>query len=137
MVPHGLEVRLHDLHLLVGLIVANIYWFSGTPLYPGHAALDATWGIAPLRDQANAGTVMMATHCLLSFVTIAVLFFAGARQEGLEQRLVEAGVPRDEIREATRSGQLEARSPPGLVSRSRPARGSIRHEVPRQAEIAE
>ena len=92
----------------VGLIVANIYWFSGTPLYPGHAALDATWGIAPLRDQANAGTVMMATHCLLSFVTIAVLFFAGARQEGLEQRLVEAGVPRDEIREATRSGQLEA-----------------------------
>jgi cytochrome c oxidase assembly factor CtaG len=91
-----------------GLMIANIYWFAGSALYPGHAALDAAWGISPLQDQVNAGTVMMGTHCILSFGTIGVLFFASARQQGLEQRLIEAGVDPDEVRDAVRSGQVNA-----------------------------
>ena len=74
--------------------IANLFWFAGTPLYPGHAALDAAWGTAPLQDQANAGTVMMVTHCILAFGTIMVLFFADAREQGLQQRLIEAGLDR-------------------------------------------
>ena len=105
----------------VGLGIANIFWFSGTPLYPGHAALDNAWGFGPLRDQANAGTVMMVTHCILSFSMIAVLFFANAREQGLQQRLIEAGLDPDEVRHAVRSGEggaLAARA--GISVATRP-----------------
>lgn len=91
-----------------GLGIANVYWFSGTPLYPAHAALDASWGIGAMQDQANAGTVMMLSHCVVSFGMIAVLFWAWAREKGLEQRLFEAGVDPEEIRVAIRSGRMEA-----------------------------
>ena len=92
----------------VGLGIANIFWFSGTALYPGHASLDAAWGIGAVQDQANAGTVMMVTHCILAFGTIGILFFASAREQGLEQRLIEAGVDPEEVRDAVRSGQVNA-----------------------------
>jgi putative membrane protein len=62
----------------VGLLLANIMWFSGTPFYDSHAAGAEAWGISPLQDQANAGTVMMVMHCLLAFGAIAVLFFRRA-----------------------------------------------------------
>jgi len=91
-----------------GLFIANIFWFSGTPLYPGHAALDRAWGFGALQDQANAGTVMMVTHCILSFGMIAILFFANAREQGLEQRLIEAGLDPDEVRHAVRAGDAGA-----------------------------
>ena len=80
----------------VGLTLANVYWFSGSPFYPSHTAAAAAWGISPLQDQANAATVMMATHCLLAFGAITLLFFRQAREDGLEQRLIEAGLdPQD------------------------------------------
>lgn len=91
----------------VGLIIANIYWFSGTPLYSGHSALVASWGIGAMQDQANAGTVMMFTHCVISFTMIAILFWAWAREKGLEQRLFEAGVDPDEVRAAVRAGHMD------------------------------
>jgi putative membrane protein len=62
----------------VGLLLANIMWFSGTAFYDSHAAGAEAWGISPLNDQANAGTVMMVMHCLLAFGAIAVLFFRRA-----------------------------------------------------------
>ena len=65
---------------VVGLTIANIYWFSGTAFYDGHAAAAAAWGFDPLEDQANAGTVMMVLHCLLAFGAIMVLFFRQARE---------------------------------------------------------
>lgn len=76
----------------VGLTLANVYWFSGAPFYPSHTAAADAWGISALQDQANAATVMMATHCLLAFGAIVLLFFRQAREDGLEQRLVEAGL---------------------------------------------
>lgn len=62
----------------VGLLFANIMWFSGTAFYDSHAAGAEAWGVSPLQDQANAGTVMMVMHCLLAFGAIAVLFFRRA-----------------------------------------------------------
>jgi cytochrome c oxidase assembly factor CtaG len=62
----------------VGLLFANIMWFSGTAFYDAHAAGAEAFGISPLQDQANAGTVMMVMHCLLAFGCIAVLFFRRA-----------------------------------------------------------
>lgn len=88
----------------VGLAIANVYWFSGTPFYPSHAAAAEAWGLEPLEDQADAGTVMMVLHCMLAFGAIAILFFRQAREGELRQRLLEAGVDPARVAEATRAG---------------------------------
>jgi cytochrome c oxidase assembly factor CtaG len=92
----------------VGLGIANVYWFSGTAFYDSHAAAAAAWGVEPLEDQANAGTVMMVLHCLLAFGAIAVLFFRQAREGELSQRLIEAGIEPERVAEAIRGGTGEA-----------------------------
>ena len=91
-----------------GIALANLFWFSGSPLYGSHAAGAAAWGIGPMQDQANAGTVMALAHCAVTFVAIGILFFRHAAERGLEQRLVEAGVPEAEVHEATYEGTLHA-----------------------------
>jgi putative copper resistance protein D len=92
----------------VGLLVANLYWFSGTVFYSSHADAARTLGFDPLQDQANAGTVMMLSHCLLAFGAVGVLFFRQAREGELRQRLLEAGVDADRIERATREGTAAA-----------------------------
>lgn len=91
-----------------GLSIANVYWFSGTAFYPSHASAAGAWGVAPLEDQANAGTVMMLMHCLLAFGAIAVLFFRQAREGDLRQRLLEAGIDPERVAEAVRAGDGNA-----------------------------
>ncbi|MGD9570972.1 MAG: cytochrome c oxidase assembly protein [Thermoleophilia bacterium] len=91
----------------LGLIIANIYWFSGTAFYDSHAAAAAAWGVEPLEDQANAGTVMMVLHCLLAFGAITILFFRQAREGELSQRLIEAGIEPDRVAEEVRRGRGE------------------------------
>ncbi len=90
----------------VGIALANFLWFSGTPLYGSHAAGAAALGISPLQDQANAGTVMVLAHCAITFVAIGILFFRHAAERGLEQRLIEAGIPAVEVHEASLHGSL-------------------------------
>jgi putative membrane protein len=88
----------------VGLIIANVYWFSGTAFYETHAAAASAWGISALQDQANAGTVMMLSHCMLAFGAITLLFFRQAQEGELRQKMVEAGIDRDRVNEAIRRG---------------------------------
>lgn len=106
---------------LVGLVLANVYWFSGTAFYGAHSQIAATWGVSPLEDQANGGTVMLVLHCLLAFGAITILFFRQAREGELAQRLVEAGIDPGRVAEATRAGRgaALARSH-GLSPRTRP-----------------
>lgn len=89
-----------------GVGIANVYWFSATPFYESHQAGAAAFGLSALQDQANAGTVMILAHCFISFGAIAVLFFRHAAERGLEQRLIEAGVPEAEVHRATFDGHL-------------------------------
>lgn len=89
-----------------GVAIANVFWFSGTPFYESHRAGAAAFGLSPLQDQANAGTVMILAHCAITFGAIGVLFFRHAAERGLEQRLIEAGVPADEVHRATFDGVL-------------------------------
>lgn len=91
-----------------GIAIANLFWFSGSAMYEGHAAGAAAWGISPIQDQANAGTVMALAHCAITFVAIGILFFRHASERGLEQRLIEAGIPEDEVHAATFDGRLHA-----------------------------
>jgi cytochrome c oxidase assembly factor CtaG len=97
----------------VGLILANTLWFSGTAFYASHAAVARAWGLDPLQDQANAGTVMMATHCLLAFGAIAVLFFRRAAADDREQGLREAGGTAAAASGALHQGGLGTGAPPG------------------------
>ena len=92
----------------VGLMTANVYWFSGTAFYSSHAAAAEAWGVEPLEDQANAGTVMMVIHCLLALGATTYLFFRQAREGELSQRMIEAGIDPDRVAEATRAGTGEA-----------------------------
>ena len=93
---------------MVGLIVANVYWFSGTAFYDSHAAAAEAWGLAPLEDQANSGTVMMLMHCLLAFGPTGVLSFRQAREGQLRQRLIEAGIDPTRVERALRAGTAES-----------------------------
>ena len=93
---------------IVGLSIANVYWFSGTAFYSSHAEAAQAWGVEPLEDQANAGTVMMVLHCLLAFGAITYLFFRQAREGELRQRMLEAGIDPARVAEATRAGTGEA-----------------------------
>ena len=93
---------------IVGLTIANVYWFSGTAFYSSHAEAARAWGVEPLEDQANAGTVMMVLHCLLAFGAITYLFFRQAREGELRQRMLEAGIDPARVAEATRAGTGEA-----------------------------
>jgi putative membrane protein len=104
-----------------GLGIANVFWFSGYAFYSSHAVAAKVWGLDPLQDQANAGTVMMLVHCFLAFGAIAVLFFRSAREGALEQRLIEAGLEPGRISSALRRGELDdlARAT-GVSLRSRP-----------------
>ena len=92
----------------VGLTLANIYWFAGSAFYPSHTAAARSWGLSPMQDQANAATIMMATHCLLAFGAITVLFFRQSREDSLQQRLIEAGLDPDEVRWTVRYGDSAA-----------------------------
>ncbi len=91
-----------------GVFIANVYWFSGTAFYESHAAGAAAFGFSALQDQANAGTVMILAHCAITFGAINVLFFRHAAERGLEQRLIEAGIPEDTVHKATFDGDLPA-----------------------------
>lgn len=90
-----------------GLAIANVYWFSGTAFYESHAVAARAWDLNPLQDQANAGTVMMVTHCFLALGAIGVLFFRQAREDGLAQRLRDAGLDAERVNLALRRGDLE------------------------------
>jgi len=103
-----------------GVAIANVYWFSGTPFYESHEAGAAAFGFSALQDQANAGTVMILAHCAITFGAIAILFFRHASERGLEQRLIEAGIPEDEVHRATFDGVLpELAAQAGVPLRTR------------------
>lgn len=103
-----------------GVGIANVYWFSGTAFYESHEAGAAAFGFSALQDQANAGTVMILAHCAITFGAIAVLFFRHASERGLEQRLIEAGIPEDTVHRATFDGHLpELAAQAGVPVRTR------------------
>lgn len=92
----------------VGLVIANVYWFSGTAFYSSHAVAAEAWGFGALEDQANAGTVMMLSHCMLALGAVTLLFFRQAMEGELRQKLVEAGIDRERVNAAIRRGEGKA-----------------------------
>ena len=87
-----------------GVVLGNVFMWSGSAFYSHYAAGEAHWNIAPLTDQSMAGVIMMVEGTFVSLGIFAWLFFRSA-QEGTErQRLIELaeaqGVVLDEARAA-------------------------------------
>ena len=90
-----------------GLLAVNIFWFSGTVFYERYEETAPAWGISALQDQANAGTVFMAEHMVLTITTLVVLTIRAAKEGSLRQRLLEAGVDERAVTQAVRYGRAE------------------------------
>ena len=87
-----------------GVVLGNIFMWSGTVFYDQYARGEAHWNVSPLSDQSTAGVIMMIEGTFVTLGIFAWLFFRTA-QEGTErQRLIELaeanGVVLDEARAA-------------------------------------
>jgi cytochrome c oxidase assembly factor CtaG len=87
-----------------GVVLGNVFMWSGTVFYSVYARGEHFWGVSPLTDQSVAGVIMMVEGTFVSLGIFAWLFFRTA-QEGTErQRLIELardrGVALDEARAA-------------------------------------
>jgi cytochrome c oxidase assembly factor CtaG len=87
-----------------GIVLGNVFMWSGTVLYPIYDKGEAKWGISAITDQSIAGVVMMVEGMFVSLGVFAWLFFRTA-QEGVErQHLIELaqerGIALDEARAA-------------------------------------
>jgi cytochrome c oxidase assembly factor CtaG len=87
-----------------GIILGNVFMWSGTVFYSVYASGEAHRGIAPLTDQSTAGVIMMVEGTFVTLGIFAWLFFRTAQEGSERQRLIELaqdrGVVLDEARAA-------------------------------------
>ncbi len=91
----------------VDAIVANAFWWAGTPFYASYETTAPLWGVSALQDQGNAGTVMMAWTGTVTLIVAGILFFRMAREGELRQQLLERGLDPIAVRRAVRYGRGE------------------------------
>jgi putative membrane protein len=87
-----------------GIVLGNVFMWSGTVFYSVYASGEAQHGITPLTDQSIAGVVMMVEGMFVSLGIFAWLFFRSAEEGTERQRLIELaqerGIVLDEARAA-------------------------------------
>jgi putative membrane protein len=87
-----------------GVVLGNVFMWSGTVFYSVYASGEAHRGIAPLTDQSIAGVIMMVEGTFVTLGIFAWLFFRTAQEGSERQRLIELaqdrGVVLDEARAA-------------------------------------
>jgi putative membrane protein len=99
---------------LAGAVLANVFIWSGTVLYPDYAPGEREWGIGALTDQGAAGNLMMIETGVVTLALFTWLFFRAANRGVEKQELLDLanrhGVPLDEARaaRAVAAGQGEA-----------------------------
>ena len=89
----------------VGLLIVNVFWFSGTAFYERYEDTAPAWGVSALQDQANAGSIFMAEHMLIVLTALVVLAVRASREGTLRQALLEHGVERQKVLQAVRYGR--------------------------------
>jgi cytochrome c oxidase assembly factor CtaG len=92
---------------VVDAIIANVFWWAGSPFYAAYEETAPLWGISALQDQGHAGTVMMAWTGTVTLIVATVLFFRMAREGEMRQELIERGLDPDSVRRAVRYGRAE------------------------------
>jgi len=74
---------------LAGMVVGNVFTWSGSVLYPVYASGDARWHVSPMGDQIYAGGVMMLECSLLTIGLFWWLFLRAAREIEERQDLLD------------------------------------------------
>jgi cytochrome c oxidase assembly factor CtaG len=93
---------------LLEAVLANIFIWSGTVLYPDYAATAAEWDISPLADQGAAGNLMMIWTGAVTLALFAWLFFGAARRSAEKQELIELAQERGVELDPARAGRAVA-----------------------------
>ena len=87
-----------------GIVLGNVFMWSGTVLYPIYAEGESARHISAITDQSMAGVVMMIEGTFVSLGIFAWLFFRTAQEGSERQYLVELaqerGIALDEGRAA-------------------------------------
>lgn len=72
-----------------GVLLGNVFVFSGTTFYEQYERAENPWGLSPLADQSTAGAVMMIEGTFISFVLFAWLFYRAAKEGEQSQQLMD------------------------------------------------
>ncbi len=74
---------------LAGMVLGNIFTWSGTVLYPVYRSGERAWHVSPSGDQVYAGGVMMLECSLLTIFLFWWLFLRAAREIEERQELLD------------------------------------------------
>jgi len=74
---------------LAGMVLGNIFTWSGTVLYPVYRTGERAWHVSPMGDQVYAGGVMMLECSLLTICLFWWLFLRAAREIEERQDLLD------------------------------------------------
>lgn len=91
----------------IDMVLSNVFWWSGTVLYPRFEDTAPLWGISAKADQVHAGTVMMAWTGTVTMVVATIFFFRMAKESAVRQALIEGGVNPARAHRAVRYGRGE------------------------------
>lgn len=103
---------------LFGTLVANVFVWSGSPLYGVYEPGARYWSIDPLSDQVAAGSIMMVEGSIVTLCVLCWLFLRAGREEdeamALDELAADHGVALPEGRAARavaagRGSELRAR----------------------------
>jgi cytochrome c oxidase assembly factor CtaG len=89
-------------------VLANVFIWSGSPLYPAYAPGEAEWGIEPLADQGAAGNLMMGWTGAVTLALFAWLFVRAANRSAERQELIELAESRGQELDPARAQRAVA-----------------------------
>ena len=103
----GAKIAFLAAYWFVGLLIVNVFWFSGTVFYERYEQTAPAWGVSALQDQANAGSVFMVEHMLIVLSAMVILAMRASREGALRQALIEHGLEAGQVAQAVRYGRAE------------------------------
>jgi putative membrane protein len=90
---------------LIGTVIANVFVWTDSVLYPTYEHAGEHWGISPAADQGIAGGLMMIEGSVVTIAAFAWLFLRLASEGELRQDLIERGLDEQTVSRAVRYGR--------------------------------
>jgi cytochrome c oxidase assembly factor CtaG len=76
---------------VLGMILANVFIWSGQSFYGFYAAGERSWGISPVADQRIGGLIMFMEGGIVTLIAFGLLFVRWTREAELRQTLLDEG----------------------------------------------
>jgi cytochrome c oxidase assembly factor CtaG len=94
----------------LGGVLATVFIWAGTPLYPDYAPGERLWHLSSLTDQTIGGAIMFFEGATVTLIVFAWLFLRWTRESERRQSLLEAGTDPVRAGRSARYGTLAAAS---------------------------